>query len=888
MLLLRDCSPHLIPATALLCLLLATGLRAEPPPGARHLPEKFTPAAVQAALGAHLDQEVLPWLTRADRPAGEPDWAATYGMPIVRLLRMLWVRSVAIERTEDQATRERLRDDYDRLFGFLVQGFRAPDGGWVAATTYDGQQVLNAEQQTVAQVYVIYVMSELTLRLSDSRARALAMETFADLEARGHDPQFGGYVERVDLPLDAPENAVKQLGTNMHAALALARLFRIVPSAPVRQRLEELIGIFTSHTPLVASGNAPLAFTRDWQPAMLGENPQQQTLYGHNAELVSYSVEAMRALGQDPGDYLPWLRRVAAGVIHNGIGPDGRVYTYGPWVGERENPYQICWWPHTEAAITLARMYQLTGEERYWKLCERVLRFTFEHFVPDHTGAWLSDVNLADGTTADGAGRPWFAGLHTVRMLLECDRALREIETPPVPRPHGRVQPSHGTQVDTGFAYYRDRSAASIAAELAANGLQCFHLICLTDSINPPDLVSEAHAAGLKVWGSFFPTGVYMADSLFPPESRDWHMEFTGRGVGGYRFLTYVHPEYAAWWKAHLADFYSRHELDGMVWYEVHYPTQQGITGYGLSPVFGDVSPGFQTAFRRATGRRDFPSFTDPDSPVYYETDRRLYGDYVEFRVNSVVAFQREVLDGTDGFRRKFPSVPFASWTIAIRHDGGLEALRENEAQDPARVVAELWPDLHFLQTHAPDWAARQLGPDYVHQYAPYTEAVRAVDPELPLGVQADVGSTLPWRRDPEWMAGFRRACRDIGAETTTYYEFSLRWEVYFAPPQAVSGTLAADGQATIVFDQRLAPASCAFLEGYELPDGGRVSEVSVDGNLLRFRVAGPQRDEVVVPLAGITDDPSVRYPLVGRPEAEAFGPVNAVPDGTTVTLRRV
>ncbi|NPV47601.1 MAG: hypothetical protein HPY69_11625 [Armatimonadetes bacterium] len=884
----RDSLLYLTPVMSLVCLLLAASLWAEDLPGSRHLPAQFTPGAVRAALVAHLDHEVLPWLTRPDAEDPAPSWAADAGMPIIRVLRRLYVHSLAIERTDDQGTRERLRDQYDALFGRLVEGFRDPaDGAWIVATTHDGHGVLRAEKQTVSQVYVIYIMAELAGRLSDSRARALALETFADLEARGHDRQFGGYVERVDLPLDAPENAVKQLGTNMHAALAMARLFRIAPSALLRQRLEELLDIFTTHTPLVASGNAPLAFTRDWQPTALGENPQQQTLYGHNAELVSYTVEAIRALGRDPRDYLPWLRRVTAGVIRNGIGSDGRVYTWGPWVGPRENPNQLTWWPHTEAAITLARMYQLTGEDRYWKLCERVLRFTFERFVPDHSGAWYSDINTADGFVADGSGQPWFAGLHTTRMLLECDRALREVELPPVPRREGRVTPARAVQMDTGFAYYQGRSAASIAAEVAANGYDTIHLICLTDSINPPDLADAAHAAGLKVWGGFFPSGVYMAEARFPPESREWHMEFTGRGIGGYRFLSYVHPGYQAWWKAHLTRFYSRYNLDGLVWYEVHYPTQQGMTAYGLSPVFGDVSPGFQAAFRRATGRRVFPDFTDPQSPSYYQTDRNLYGDYVEFRVNSVIAFQREVLDGPGGFRRAFPGVPFAGWTIVIRHDGGLEALRENEAQDPARLVAELWPDMHFLQTHAPDWSARQLGPDYVRHYAPYAAAARAADPQIPLGVQADVGSTLPWRRDPEWMAGFERACRHLGAETTTYYEFSLRWEVYFAAPKAVSGTVAADGRATIVFDQRIAPASCAFLEGHELPGGGRVSEVAVDGNLLHFRITGPASNEPVIPIGGITDEPTVRYPLMGRPESEAQGPTNAVPAGMTVTLQR-
>jgi len=305
--------------------------------------------------------------------------------------------------------------------------------------------------------------------------------------------------------------------------------------------------------------------------------------------------------------------------------------------------------------------------------------------------------------------------------------------------------------------------------------------------------------------------------------------------------------------------------------------------------VFGDVSPAFVAAFQRATGRRDFPCFTDPDSPQYYEADRALYDDYVEFRVNSIMDFQREVLDGPGGFRRQFPDVPFATWTITISCDGGLEALRENEAQDPARVVQELRPDLHFLQSHAPDWSNEGLGPDYVAYYAPYVEAVRGAAPDLPLAIQGDVGSTCPWRRDPGWMRGFEEECHRVGAGTTTYYEFSLRWEVYFEAPRPVEGLLSADGTATVVFDQRIDPASCAFLEGLALREGVHARDVRVDGNLLQLRIEGEVATDaqLEVPVEGITGLVAARYPLVGRPKAERLGPVNAVAPGTTVVLRR-
>ena len=836
------------------------------------LPDRLQPGTAEAALTRHLDEEVLVHLTRPPRDAPRPDWAETVGLPLIRVLRELWVHAVAIQREDDRRQRERIRRQYDERFALLVSGFRDPeDGSWFTSTSYDGSEVMNAERRTIGQVYVVYVMAEIALRISDSRARALAIETSALIDRRAHDARNGGYVERIDRPLTAPENATKILGTNMHAGLALARLHRIAPTGATRERLEELVAVLTKPSLLLTSGNVPLGSSHTWQPEVVGDARERQTLYGHNAELAWYLVEMTDALGRDPRVLLPWLRRVTDAFLKNGVGRDGQVFTFGPWVGPPEDRRQICWWPQTEAMVLLTRMYQLTGDKRYWGYFGRIARLTFERFVPDASGAWLSDCNLETGEVSDGSGRPWIGGLHTVRMLLECTEAMNEIHLPPVRHTPGRVADKRSVELGQGWPYWRDRSARSIIAEVKANRFERIHLVCTGREIDPPDLIDEAHAAGIEVWGSFFPTGIYMPLNLFPPDAERWLMQFTGHGVGNYRFFSYVHDDYVRWWKEYLNDFYRRYDLDGMLWFEVHYPTQKGITAW-RGPAFGDVSPAFQEAFRQATGRPDFPEFEDPASPRHYETDTTLYEDYVEYRLTSIMDFQRAVLDGKGGLRRGFPEVPFATWTISISHPDGLRALRENEAQDPARMVVELRPDQHLFQSHAPDWANRSFGPEYVLNYGPYVDAVKSVHPDLPLGLQGDVGSTLPWRRDPEWMRGFEEAAAEMGVGTTTYYVFALRWEVYFAAPKALEATAEA-GQATVVFDQRIDPVSCAHIRG-----------ATVDGNILRFPVA----DHVTeIDIGGVTDWPAIRYPLVGKPEDEKQGPTNAVPKGTKVRLVR-
>jgi hypothetical protein len=225
----------------------------------------------------------------------------------------------------------------------------------------------------------------------------------------------------------------------------------------------------------------------------------------------------------------------------------------------------------------------------------------------------------------------------------------------------------------------------------------------------------------------------------------------------------------------------------------------------------------------------------------------------------------------------------FATWALAPAGQGAEAGLREVESQDAARFVAELRPDLHVLQSHYPDWLPASQKPDCARSYEPYIDAVRGSFPGLPLGLQADVASTQPFRREPAWIRTLEETARSLGLALTTHYEFSLRWEVYSAPPRVQSASIEAAGGVLVVFDQRVDPATCAWLEGCDLGGGRRIQGISVDGNLVRLRVAGTPVPGASfrIPLAGVASDPNVRFPLAGK----GPGAPNSLPAGTTVSV---
>lgn len=468
----------------------------------------------------------------------------------------------------------------------------------------------------------------------------------------------------------------------------------------------------------------------------------------------------------------------------------------------------------------------------------------------------------------------------------------REFHDTPEARRERREKLLHGrtVQIDTAFPYYHNRSNESIASELRVNGFDGVYYYTGTDTGLRPGLVGEMQRQKLGVGLMTLPSLVYWSEAQLaerlPAGWRDWLIEFTGSGMDIYRFIGFVYPEYNAWYKNYLNGMLLRHRFDAFTFAEIMYPIYDGPEKN--PPFYGDVSPGFQAAFKRATGSETFPNFTDPADPDYFRTNTGLYRQLVEYRVRTIDDFYDDIINGPGGAREAAPGILFATWTLGINIPDGVAKLREWEGNDIVTMIRRVKPDLHFIQTHAPDWANPALPGDYPLAYQPFFDAVRTANPNVKIGMQADLGSLGPSRRDPAWQKQFYDACRKAGVDTTTYYEFGLRWEIYSQPPRLCE--IRRDGDTLLlVFDQRLNAESAMLMKGRELRGKDRsyrIAECRWDGNLLRLKpdalpAAG---EELTVPVGGVADDPAVRFPASNL-EPMPRGPVNTIPSGTETTL---
>lgn len=415
-------------------------------------------------------------------------------------------------------------------------------------------------------------------------------------------------------------------------------------------------------------------------------------------------------------------------------------------------------------------------------------------------------------------------------------------------------------QFDPGFLYYQNRSADSIADEFLQNGYRVVRYFVVNENNVNRELVDALKKRGLTVWALVLGNGSYSVEG-FPPDWPSWQMELlTPVNDGYYRFSPHS-TDYTVWKKRKLAHLVSEYPFDGIEVAEPYFPEWDGIN----SGIYGDVGPLAQASFQEHYGHLSIPNFTDSAHPDYYLTNQALYRDWIEFRVDTVNGFLNELLNGEGGVREARMDILVATWSLAI--DAGLksiEKLREIQGLDAAEMISAVRPDLHFLQTHWPDWVKPQesLPPTYIQRYQNFVDHIRAVHPDIPLGVQADIGSRPDMVKDREWLTLFAQTALEMDFGTWTAYEYHLGKYMYEEAPKPVSTRRLGPESVMVSFQKRIEPSSVMqpgslimLTETGEVPI--RSGDISVDGNMMIIQSDRLPKKEFYFRIQHVTDTPS-------------------------------
>ncbi|MBE1441915.1 N-acyl-D-glucosamine 2-epimerase [Paenibacillus sp. OAS669] len=414
-------------------------------------------------------------------------------------------------------------------------------------------------------------------------------------------------------------------------------------------------------------------------------------------------------------------------------------------------------------------------------------------------------------------------------------------------------------QVDPTFPYYRNRSPQSVADELWIAGYRVVRYFVTDETQVNDQLLKKLRDRGFAVWATVLGNGTYTTAHL-PDDWPEWQMTLLKPVNDGYYRLSPFSYRYVAWKKQALARLVRTYPFDGLEIAEPYFPEWNGLS----SSVYGDVGPYARAAFKQQYGS-DIPDFKYASSPLYYKKNPILYRQWVEFRVHAVNHFLFELINGTHGVREARPDIRIATWSLGI--DAGpdsVQKLREYQGIDANSMIAYVRPDVHFIQTHWPDWMRWMLPADYIQRYEPFTSRIRAQFPSLPLGIQTDIGSLKNMRRSREWLWKFAETAAKLGYASWTAYEYHLGKYMYDEPPKAVSAGRIGQEQVLVRFTKRIDEKSAASAGPYVVYVHGQpandiqVSVKEVDGNHLWLHSSNFPKGLFQLSIPAIQDTPQL------------------------------
>jgi hypothetical protein len=149
----------------------------------------------------------------------------------------------------------------------------------------------------------------------------------------------------------------------------------------------------------------------------------------------------------------------------------------------------------------------------------------------------------------------------------------------------------------------------------------------------------------------------------------------------------------------------------------------------------------------------------------------------------------------------------------------------------------------------------------------------------MPIGFQADLGSNSVARRSLDWQKLFYDTCQELKLDSTTYYEFSLRWAIYNEPPSLCKAAAISKDSIELCFDKPLSKDCVNLCIGKKMvtSDDGKtfkIKSAEVDGNLLKIVLDKDiSAKQISVNIGGIKDTPE--YRLMSN------GTVNIIPVDT-------
>jgi len=330
--------------------------------------------------------------------------------------RILWTFSAAYITFRDPVYLEMARRSREYIFRHF---FDIRYGGTYWCLRNDGEP-LDTKKQVYSIAFFIYALCQDHTATGDRESLDRAVSLYELIEKYSYDSRHNGYFEAFtrewndieDMRLsEKDENEKKTMNTHLHILEAYTSLYRIWPDSGLRDRLRNMVQIFSEKITDPVTGHLRLFFDEEWNC--------RSTLvsYGHDIEASWLLYEAAAALGEEESIKGTALR--IASAAHEGLADDGSLFyerddAKGHFDRDRH------WWVQAEAVVGFINAWEMSGDSSWLELASASYEYIMTRLADREGGEWYWSIR-ADGSINlddDKAGF-WKCPYHNSRMCLE-------------------------------------------------------------------------------------------------------------------------------------------------------------------------------------------------------------------------------------------------------------------------------------------------------------------------------------------------------------------------------------------------------------------------------------------------------------------------------------
>ena len=336
--------------------------------------------------------------------------------------RILWTFSTAYLTLKEASYLPYAKHAYEMLKNsFLDREY----GGVYWSVKADGTPDEDMKH-TYNQAFAIYGLSAYYDASKNEEAVRLAEEIMKVIEDKCRDKD--GYLEAFTRDFGPTSNeklsengvmAQRTMNTLLHVLEAYTELYRVAPSDTLRDRLQEILGLFRDKLYNSEKGRLEVFFDADYVSLI------DLHSYGHDIEAAWLIDRAVEVLGAEGTEYdLTEITKVLTKKIYD-VAFDGHSV---PAECERGKVLETrVWWVQCESVIGFLNGYRKSGNKDYLAAAEAVWQYIREAIIDPREGScWYAEV-APDGTPDPKKciADQWTCPYHNGRMYFEVLKRLQ-------------------------------------------------------------------------------------------------------------------------------------------------------------------------------------------------------------------------------------------------------------------------------------------------------------------------------------------------------------------------------------------------------------------------------------------------------------------------------